>query len=315
MEYSNSNYDLLGEVVARVTGNSLRKWTSERIFHPLGMDHTWYADDAGELIKKTAYPYVPNEGNSFTKGLLNHSLVGSTGIVTTAEDMSLWIKHLLSPPKSQAAVVEKLLTVPGRLNNGENTDYGFGLGITDYCGLRVAVHTGMDAGFKAGILVFPDNKLGIAILGNVLSLKTLVMPYRIAEIVLGLKVESKAGRAAEVRDPKTAVDLGVTTLRTYQGHYYSKELETHYTVVEKEGTLIVKHWRNDDAVLTPTSKDTFTSNQSWMRELTFIHDAAGSISSFRLSSGRAKNILFTDETKCNGEPPRRKPRCHLFPGK
>ena len=57
--YSNSNYNLAAIVVARVSGQSLADFTSERIFKPLGMTHTSWRDDHGEVVagRTGAYDY------------------------------------------------------------------------------------------------------------------------------------------------------------------------------------------------------------------------------------------------------------------
>jgi CubicO group peptidase (beta-lactamase class C family) len=42
MSYSDLNYDLLGEIVRRVSGASLSDFTTDRIFRPLGMSDTYF---------------------------------------------------------------------------------------------------------------------------------------------------------------------------------------------------------------------------------------------------------------------------------
>src|SRR4051812_11174882 len=46
--YSNTGYVLLGVIVQRVTGKSLRQFADERIFGPLGMTHSHFHDDHNE---------------------------------------------------------------------------------------------------------------------------------------------------------------------------------------------------------------------------------------------------------------------------
>ncbi|HEX6126649.1 MAG TPA: serine hydrolase domain-containing protein, partial [Pyrinomonadaceae bacterium] len=49
--YSNSGYVLLGMIVARVSGKSLRVFADENIFKPLGMKNTRFDDNRFEIIK------------------------------------------------------------------------------------------------------------------------------------------------------------------------------------------------------------------------------------------------------------------------
>src|SRR5262249_51952429 len=58
--YSNSGYWLLGQIVKRATGKSLRVVADELIFKPLGMTHTHFHDDPGHIMKNRAMSYMPD---------------------------------------------------------------------------------------------------------------------------------------------------------------------------------------------------------------------------------------------------------------
>ena len=55
--YSNSGFTLLAVIVSRVSGKTFRAFTTERIFTPLGMTHTHFRDNFGEIVKNQAYGY------------------------------------------------------------------------------------------------------------------------------------------------------------------------------------------------------------------------------------------------------------------
>jgi CubicO group peptidase (beta-lactamase class C family) len=57
--YSNTGYTLLGVIVERVSGKSLRDFCAERIFKPLGMHNSNFHDDHRMIVKNRAYSYVP----------------------------------------------------------------------------------------------------------------------------------------------------------------------------------------------------------------------------------------------------------------
>lgn len=48
--YNNTAYDLLATLLERATGKPIRRFSDERIFQPLGMSRTLYADRYGEPI-------------------------------------------------------------------------------------------------------------------------------------------------------------------------------------------------------------------------------------------------------------------------
>lgn len=49
-EYSNTGYTLLGEIVHATSGQTLREFTTQRMFQPLGMTHTFFYDDVTEIV-------------------------------------------------------------------------------------------------------------------------------------------------------------------------------------------------------------------------------------------------------------------------
>jgi CubicO group peptidase (beta-lactamase class C family) len=57
--YSNTGYNLLAEAVQRVTGQTFRAWTDERIFRPLGMRDTHFHDDHTRVVRNRADSYRP----------------------------------------------------------------------------------------------------------------------------------------------------------------------------------------------------------------------------------------------------------------
>lgn len=59
MAYGEYGYNLLGEVIRRVCGQSLTRFASERIFEPLGMKDTHYGVQRAKLERQVEYPW-PN---------------------------------------------------------------------------------------------------------------------------------------------------------------------------------------------------------------------------------------------------------------
>ena len=55
--YSNSGYALMAEIVKRASGKSLREFSQEFIFKPLGMEHSVFRDDNTLIIKHRATGY------------------------------------------------------------------------------------------------------------------------------------------------------------------------------------------------------------------------------------------------------------------
>jgi CubicO group peptidase (beta-lactamase class C family) len=84
-------------------------------------------------------------------------------------------------------------------------------------------------------------------------------------------------------------------LAEYTGEYYSEELGTTYTLVVREGALVATHVRHDPIPLSPGTRDAFSGNTWFFRQVQFERDAGGMIAGYRLTSGRVRNMLFVKQ--------------------
>ena len=63
--YSNGGYFLLSLLVQRASGRSLREFSDERIFRPLGMGDTHFHDDPVHIVPRRAMSYQPLDDGGF----------------------------------------------------------------------------------------------------------------------------------------------------------------------------------------------------------------------------------------------------------
>jgi CubicO group peptidase (beta-lactamase class C family) len=79
----------------------------------------------------------------------------------------------------------------------------------------------------------------------------------------------------------------------YTGVYWSDELETQYTFLVREGALYARHAHHGEIVLTPTTKDEFSTAWWFAPRAKFVRDAAGTIIGVTLGGGRVTAVAFT----------------------
>ena len=84
--YSNSNYFLLGVIVKRVSGKSLRQFADENIFNPLGMNHTQSRDAVDIAIPGLAMGYMQNTDGT-------RQSTRKFPRTTTSLEMAVYIPH------------------------------------------------------------------------------------------------------------------------------------------------------------------------------------------------------------------------------
>lgn len=297
--YSNTGYSLLAEIVQRITGKSFREYMEETIFKPLGMTNSHFHDESHEIIKNKANPYMLAENDVLMRALLNHEIVGNTGLFTSAGDLAKWIMNFMQPKIGGPNLLIKM-TRTFVLNNGEKSDYGFGIGVTQHWGLRVLLHSGHDSGYRCYLSYFPEQTFGIAVLTNFYSLNPSAVGRKIEKIFLAEllpptetekpKRESTPGRTTPNSQP--VFSLTEQQLKEYTGKFYSEELDTTYHVIIRNGKLFLTHIRNDDVLLTPAGKDIFSGSAWWLKSVFFTRDKSGRISGYKFSSSRAQLVYF-----------------------
>ena len=92
--------------------------------------------------------------------------------------------------------------------------------------------------------------------------------------------------------PVEPFEPGPKALSEFAGTYLCNELETIYTLVVEDSTLVVKIINTDDIKLHPMEEDAFTSEVFYLNELKFSRDPRGRVTGFEASNGRAKGIRF-----------------------
>src|SRR5215475_5519087 len=187
--YSNTGYTLLGLIVKRVSGMSLREFTTKNIFEPLGMTRTHFRDDHAEVIKHNAVGYAQETGKPFEISITNFDTVGATSLHTTVEDLQKWDENFYNPKIGGPGFVQQMLE-RGRLNNGELLDYAFGLVVGKYKGLATVDHAGADAGYRSDMTRFPEQHFSAAVLCNSAETDPSALAQKVADIVLAKEIKA-----------------------------------------------------------------------------------------------------------------------------
>ena len=184
MIYSNTGYTLLALIVARVSGVSLREFTTTNLFEPLGMKNTHFRDDHEEVIKHDALGYEQaGEGKPYRMNLTNFDTVGATSLHTTVEDLQLWDENFYHPIVGGPSFVQHMIA-RGKLNSGEEQDYASGLVIGTYKGLRTVDHNGGDAGYRSDMTRFPDQHATVTVLCNSADTNPVQLARQVADVIL-----------------------------------------------------------------------------------------------------------------------------------
>ena len=292
-QYSNANYTLAAEIVRRVTGKTLREWTTAEVFEPLGMRRTFFYDDHEEILPERAYSYDDRSG-TVKKSVLSFANSGATSLFTTVHDFVKWMPNYRHHQVGNARIYE-LMTTPGVLNDGTQLNYALGVAVGNYKGLRTIDHSGVDAGYRSFMLYFPDQDVGIIVLSNLASCNTVELARRTADILLDLPAEeAKALSPQAPARPYGAVDYEPESPASdYTGAYYNPEIQTEYRITERDGLLYLSHKRISDVRLLPTAADRFKGTYWIFNEMAFTRDRRGRVTGFTVSNGGVSSMAFT----------------------
>lgn len=291
--YSNSNYFLLSLIVKRASGKSLHEFSDERIFKPLGMNNTHFHDDRTEIIKNRATGHVPKPGGGFSIYKSSFDLVGDGGVYTTVEDLLKWDRNFYHNKlgKGTQALIDRILT-HGKVNDGRQIIYAWGVQRERYRGLRIAYHNGAFLGFRSELLRFPEQKFSVIILGNVQSVSASALATKVADIYLAdlVKDEPKPGRGENNQKAETiSTNLTEEELREFIGDFYSDELDVSYRLKISGEQLRYGVGYMPDSLLVFKEKNRFAADNI---SFVFYRDSQNNISGFGLSVNAIQNIRF-----------------------
>jgi CubicO group peptidase (beta-lactamase class C family) len=212
--YSNTNYILLGDVIAKLSGESYASYVQTKLLGPAGMQHS-QLDNAEDLIPGRVPGYAvagPKKWKNAAYLSMTHPYAAGA-LVSTVDDLWKWDKAL-----STGTLVDAKLLAQAYSNtvlpDGRSTGYGYGWGIGTLGRLKTIEHGGGINGFSAYEMKVPDAGLYIAILSDNEAAGSLVgtgaLASRVARAVLGDTIDDKA------------VDIAADTLKDFVGVYRLK---------------------------------------------------------------------------------------------
>ncbi|HET7039099.1 MAG TPA: serine hydrolase, partial [Gemmatimonadales bacterium] len=203
-----------------------------RIFRPLGMADTRWHWDHTAIYPNRAQGYAPRgTSGGFRIAMSQFSqFAGPGGVHTTVVDLLRWFQNYDSAWVGTRDMLNRMQQ-PGRLANGGpvpaggGSHYGLGLAIGSHRGLRTVSHGGSWAGYRAHVLRFPDQDLGVACLCNVTNAGPDTLAVKTAEAYLAGRMapDTVAAWIGAVADAAPAA-LAAADLQAMTGYWRNDSL-------------------------------------------------------------------------------------------
>jgi D-alanyl-D-alanine carboxypeptidase len=263
-KYSDSGYILLGAIVERVSGLRYGDYVERRTFRPLGMNHSFYADD-GRDIPLLVRGYDVQDGEATDPPPISMSVAYSAGaLASSADDLLVWHRALRAGKVLPADLMTRAWQ--GRpLPSGIHSGYGFGWKMCTLAGRRTIEHGGFINGYTVSAIQIPDGSLDVIVLVNNGSDKpdAGALARQLARVVL-------------IGQPKPPFIALTTQQRAALTGIYRAANGRERLVVERDGVLHVG--RNEQSLaavmaLSPTTLTTADGDEGLV--YTFELDAQG----------------------------------------
>jgi CubicO group peptidase (beta-lactamase class C family) len=249
--YSNTNYNVLAELVQRVTKMSFRKWTDLKTFKPLNMNNSLIYDDSTEVITNKALGYYYKDSR-YRIQLDNSTVYGSASVYTTIDDFSKWAIHFNSSLLKNDAVINRMLQ-QGVLSNGEEIIYAFGVGIDKYKGINRIAHFGYWSSFNSYSGYFPDQDFSLIIFSN----EKTFSPGPIAKKVVDYYLKEFLDNTPSSLTEKKKIELNIKHQKPFEGWYWDESSWTAISVYIKNDSLRLDLGGGNEQTLIPISSNEF----------------------------------------------------------
>ncbi len=229
MRYSNTGYVLLGKIIEIASGQSYTEFIEQNIFKKLGMKSSRYG--GFQIIPNRASGYEMSE-----QGVANTSHIDMTwphaagSLLSTVGDLNIWFNALTSGKLISKSSYQQMVT-PFKLNDGSISNYGFGLGMSQFNKYESITHSGGIHGFVTYAFYLPSEDLYLAVLTNLSSGNPALVGNLIAADVLDIAlpvfeaIKLNKAKAKKLMGQYKLESGGVRRLFMEKGKVYTKRDE------------------------------------------------------------------------------------------
>jgi D-alanyl-D-alanine carboxypeptidase len=167
--YSNTDYNILGLVIERVTGRSWREEIRERILNKLQLANTSLPEPGDRIASdEHARGYHNVDGKLIDLTEVDPSMAGAAGghaLETTAHDLARFLDALMAGDLFQnPSTLKEMLTFLDTPNE-HGFPYYYGLGVDKWVfpgDVKMVGHFGGTAGFSSAVYHLPDRGITVS---------------------------------------------------------------------------------------------------------------------------------------------------------
>lgn len=239
--YSNLAYEILGDVIAKLSGMSFEAYVKRNILQPLGMldssflieevgkeamtsPHVMDMDDGPHAKVNGFYPYNRIHGPSST--LWSNAVELSKYAIANLNNGSFEAYQLLGPESYE------MMWKPYAETNKNGSKIGLSWFLKDYKGTDIIFHTGGDTGYTSNLVLIPQHKAALVFYCDCDYINLNMVTDHLLDIILGFEVQPLLNSARFevarllVKEGIASAMAGFDEIRNHQrDKYYISEME------------------------------------------------------------------------------------------
>lgn len=196
--YSNIGYEILGDLIAKVSGMSFEQYMKKHILEAVGMQSSSFLKQEVEAYLATPHVHMANGDGGCISDVFpyNRAHAPSSTLYTNVEDMCQYMLMHLNQGIAkdgynslQSGSYDEMWKSHAATGYGqEKAQIGLGWFLGEYKGFRIVSHSGWDTGFLSDLILLPDEKIAISVMTNCDYVGLGSVTYPILDLLLGSNI-------------------------------------------------------------------------------------------------------------------------------
>lgn len=224
--YCNTSFDIMADVIAKVSGMSFEAYVKKNIFEPIGMRNSTFMKP--EVPEKLATrPHIINKDLAMAVSEIypyNRIHAPSSTLHSNVEDMLLWAQTYFNKGSINNQQIFQETTYDSLL--AAQIDFGNGNGVClswfsgEIEGKKIFRHSGGDLGYRTFFGFIPEEGFAIVVMGNNELFNSSALTNEIINKVLFYKTDKKAIRSIHLHLRKHLLEQGI---EKYKATYFQEK--------------------------------------------------------------------------------------------
>ena len=278
--YNNTGFALVVEVIERVTETPFPKWIQENVFEPLQMNHTMVRRDQNQVVPDRSQGYAIGEGGDYVEMTDLGGAMGAGGIYTTLEDLAKWIRNFEDPKVGSEDIIREM-TTPFVLAEGDTSNYGLGLFVQEYKGLKYIHHGGADVAHRSMLMYFPEIDAAVVTQSNNANFRGDI-PLKIADVFFKDYMEMEKPDTAKEQQAAGTFEYDPEDFEPLTGRYELKVQPGFILTFSRDGDRLYTQATGQPEVDIRATSDSTFSLVGVNADITFHMNEDGSADSLTL---------------------------------